>query len=42
MEPAVDEGRAAEQHDTVAELSRRWGWSKKTVIRYFRMSLASW
>ena len=33
--PAVDEGRAAEQHETVAELAHRWGWSAKTVIRVF-------
>ena len=31
----TDEGRPAEQHETVAELARRWGWSKKTVIRVF-------
>lgn len=28
-------GRAAEQHETVAELARRWGWSPKTVVRVF-------
>lgn len=28
-------GTAAEQHDTVAELAARWGWSSKTVIRVF-------
>jgi hypothetical protein len=32
---AGDEGRSAEQHETVAELARRWGWSAKTVIRVF-------
>ena len=34
--PIVDGGRAAEQHDTVAELARRWRWSPKTVIRVFQ------
>ena len=33
--PIDDGGRAAEQHETVAELARRWGWSRKTVIRVF-------
>lgn len=33
--PIDDSGRAAEEHDTVAELARRWGWSKKTVARVF-------
>lgn len=30
-----DSGRATEQHDTVADLARRWGWSAKTVRRVF-------
>ena len=30
-----DDGRAAEHHETVAELARRWGWSPKTVVRVF-------
>lgn len=34
-DPIDDGGRAAEQHDTVAELARRWGWSKKTIVRVF-------
>ena len=33
--PIDDGGRAAEQHDTVAELARRWGWSSKTAARVF-------
>lgn len=31
----ADEGRAAEQHETVTELARRRGWSTKTVSRVF-------
>lgn len=30
-----DNGRATEQHETVADLARRWGWSPKTVRRVF-------
>lgn len=33
---AGDEDRSAEQHETVAELARRWGWSTKTVVRVFQ------
>jgi hypothetical protein len=35
LSAADDDGRAAEQHETVAQLARRWGWSAKTVIRVF-------
>lgn len=30
-----DEARAAEQHFTVLEIARRWGWSAKTAARVF-------
>ena len=33
--PIDDAGRAAEQHDSVAELARRWRLSPKSVIRIF-------
>ena len=34
-DPIDHSTRAAEQHETVAELARRWGWSAKTVRRVF-------
>lgn len=33
--PTDDGGRAAEQHFTVLEIARRWGWSAKTAARVF-------
>lgn len=33
---AGDEGRSAEQHETVTELARRWGWSMRVADRVHR------